>query len=140
MSRGFGMNNALKMLLLSIAGVLFAGYLSFYKIVNETCALGEGCSYFLGYPTCLYGLIMFVLLFFASLLIYTKKGKKEELLKGMKIVSFLGIIFSAYFGIEELFFRQCLGGPCPYALLLPTCVYGFFVYVLIFLLARKKQK
>jgi uncharacterized membrane protein len=131
------MKNILKILLLSLAGVLFAGYLSFFKIVNETCALSEGCSYFLGFPTCFYGFVMFAVLLIASFLLYKGKGNKEQLMKILKGVSLLGILFSAYFGIQELFFRQCLGGDCSYALVLPTCVYGLVVYVLVFWLARK---
>jgi uncharacterized membrane protein len=58
--------------LISIAGLLFSGYLSFSELFRKTCPLG-GCSYMLGLPVCVYGFIMYLAVFIISLLGLTSK-------------------------------------------------------------------
>ena len=50
------------LLALSIAGLLFSGYLSSYRFFSDTCAFNEPCPYFLGYPACYYGFAMFLIM------------------------------------------------------------------------------
>jgi hypothetical protein len=60
---------ALKVILaVSVAGMLFSGYLSFSEVVLGVCALGGGCALLLGVPTCVYGFAMYTLIFSAALL------------------------------------------------------------------------
>ncbi len=54
-------------MIISIAGMLFSGYLSYTELVNDVCALG-GCSAIGGIPTCVYGFGMYLLVFIISLL------------------------------------------------------------------------
>lgn len=122
-------NQRLVLTLLSLGGVLFAGYLSLSKIFAGVCPLNEGCPLFLGYPACYTGLI-----FFASLLILSLLNK----IKFVKVVSFLGILFSLYSTYIDLAFPKCPGGVCRYSLLLPTCVYGLLMYVAIFVISLAK--
>ena len=56
---------------ISIAGILFSGYLTFTELTAQTCAVG-GCKFMLGLPTCAYGLIMYLIVFVITLL-----GKKK---------------------------------------------------------------
>lgn len=129
---------------LTIAGVLFAGYLTFVKILSGACAFNESCPYFLGFPACFYGFGMFIIMFILSLLVLIKKTtvKPVNLIKGIFGVSIAGIFFSGYLTIQELFLFPCPEGFCEYALLLPTCAYGLIVYVAIFVISfmilRKK--
>ena len=59
---------ALKAILgISIAGILFSGYLSYTELFRGTCPLG-GCSYMLGLPVCVYGLVMYIAVFIVALL------------------------------------------------------------------------
>jgi len=61
--------SSLKIVLaLSVAGMLFSGYLSYGELVQNTCAAGGGCSSLLGMPTCVYGFVMYLAVFFVSLL------------------------------------------------------------------------
>jgi len=61
-------NAALKIILgISIVGMLFSGYLSYSELFRQTCPLG-GCSSLGGVPVCIYGFVMYVLVFVASLL------------------------------------------------------------------------
>jgi len=122
---------------LALIGVLFAGYLTFTKLFSGTCAVKESCPYFLGYPACIYGLIMYSIILIAILLILLKKYKEAVLRKVVMVVSGIGILFSGYFMVQELFFSSCPIGGCEYSLLLPTCVYGLIMYTLIFTLGRK---
>lgn len=59
---------SLKIILgVSIAGLLFSGYLSYGELFARVCPLGGGCSYVLGAPSCVYGFIMYAAVFGVSL-------------------------------------------------------------------------
>lgn len=65
-------NSLLTIILISFAGILFSGYLTFSELSSGACSLG-GCQAILGLPTCLYGLIMYLLVFIIALLGIKKK-------------------------------------------------------------------
>jgi len=54
-------------LVISIAGMLFSGYLSYYELFGEACPLG-GCQALFGLPVCVYGFVMYLAVFVISLL------------------------------------------------------------------------
>ena len=68
-------------LLLTLAGVLFSGYLSGVKFISDTCAFNEGCPYFLGYPACYYGFLMFSIMFIATLVAKFKNWQDIRLVE-----------------------------------------------------------
>lgn len=113
------------LIIFSVIGVLFSGYLTLGGLITGACPISGECPYFLGYPACDYGLIMFLILFVSSL--FVKKTKTA--LQTAYYVSLLGILFAGYFSIVELL--RCLKG-CSFKLLLPTCVYGLIMYIVIF--------
>lgn len=123
----------LSVFILSIAGVLFAGYLSGVKLFSGVCSFNETCPYVLGYPSCYYGFIMFVALFVSSLFLILKKYKKITLYKTLFGVSLAGILFAGSLSIKELI--GCISTVCDYGLGLPTCAYGLMVYIAIFVLS-----
>lgn len=123
-------------LIFSIIGVLFSGYLTISKLVLGVCPLKESCPYLFGYPVCIYGLIMFTILMISSFTLAYINNKDKLALALLKYVSILGILFSAYYAYQELFMLTCPGG-CVYALGLPTCVYGLFMYMIVAILAWK---
>jgi uncharacterized membrane protein len=53
--------------IISLVGILFSGYLTFSELTAGTCPIG-GCSQIAGLPTCMYGLIMYLIVFVISLL------------------------------------------------------------------------
>ena len=60
---------ALKTILVfSIAGMLFSGYLSYGELIKGICPIGGGCTNLLGLPTCVYGFIMYALVFIFTIL------------------------------------------------------------------------
>ncbi|MFC1722745.1 hypothetical protein ACFL0V_01270 [Nanoarchaeota archaeon] len=60
---------SLKIILgISVAGILFSGYLSYGELLRKTCPV-EGCSYMLGLPVCVYGLAMYL-----AVLVFTILG------------------------------------------------------------------
>ena len=66
------MNNYLvAIFIISIAGILFSGFLSFKELfLTKTCSLKEkNCSAqkIAGIPVCVYGLIMYIVIFIISL-------------------------------------------------------------------------
>jgi len=52
-------------MLISIAGMLFSGYLSYGELVRKSCALG-GCSSLFGVPACVLGFLMYLAIFLVS--------------------------------------------------------------------------
>jgi len=67
------MNNyLLAIFIISIAGILFSGYLSFKELfLNKSCSLKEkncGGQKIAGIPVCVYGLIMYIIIFIISLI------------------------------------------------------------------------
>jgi uncharacterized membrane protein len=54
---------------LSLAGLLFSGYLSYIELFHRYCALGVGtCSNVGGLPACVYGFVMYLIVFVISIL------------------------------------------------------------------------
>ena len=115
---------------LSLAGLLFSGYLSGVKLLTETCAFGETCPYFLGYPACWYGFAMYLVLFISMCLAFGGWLGWKSALKITLLVSALGIIFAGNFAVREIIASQATG-----ALGFSTCVYGLIFYILIFVFA-----
>jgi disulfide bond formation protein DsbB len=101
------------------------------------CPINEGCPFLWGYPACVYGFIMFFILFLSSVIFYYK----EDLFNNLVIakVSFIGILFSLYYALVELFFTECPGG-CHYSLGFPTCIYGLFMYSAVFIIIMRHKK
>lgn len=123
--------HAITLFIISLCGVLFAGYLAGVKVFNKECALDTSCSYFLGLPTCVYGFVMFAsLLIGSSLLLFNKASHYyTAVLKMIFIVAIVGSLFSAYFAAVEI-----MSGITS-ALILPTCAYGLVAYLLIFIIS-----
>lgn len=116
---------------LAVAGLLFAGYMSGVKFFSETCAFGESCPYFLGYPACYYGFAMYLVMTLDLLLVRFVPRLMRAGFLSVATVSFLGILFAGYFTMGELpkLFSEGLGA---YLLGLPTCAWGLIVYIAIF--------
>lgn len=117
-------------LVFGVAGVLFAGYLSAVKFFSNTCALGESCPYFLGYPACYYGLAMYLTITGFALARVLQWYDSTKANTAILAVSGLGILFSGYFTVLELpiLFSQ---GLTAYVLGLPTCAMGLIMYTII---------
>lgn len=112
-------------LLISIFGLAFTGYLTFGTLISGSCPVNGECPYFLGYPACDYGLVMFLIIFIISLMSLVTKFNKVTLLKILMLVSLAGVIFSGYFSLVEMM------TPRAFTLLLPTCIYGLIMYLII---------
>ena len=122
----------------SLIGFLFSGYLSFTKLILGECPLTEGCPTFFDYPACYFGFGFFTILLVLSILLFKKADKTR--LKSVFYVSLLAIIFAIYSTIKEYMFPSCLNGICDYSLLLPTCVYGLAMYIVIFIMSMLSIK
>ena len=122
------------LLVLSIAGLLFSGYLSGVKFFTDTCVLNEPCPYFLGYPACYFGFAMFLTLAILGSLLFTNKIKHKNGLADMGIMSLLGVFFAGYFTLREIpiLFER---GLSAYVLGLPTCALGLLFYITICILS-----
>lgn len=57
-------HTSLKIILgISIVGMLFSGYLSYGELTAGICPVGGGCSSVLGLPACVYGFVMYLVVF-----------------------------------------------------------------------------
>ncbi len=117
----------------ALAGVLFSGYLSAVKFFTKTCAFNETCPYFLGYPACWYGFLMFIAMFIVASLGLLKKFSADSAVKIILVVSALGILFAGSFVAQEISASKLTGN-----LGLSTCVYGLIFYILIFAVSLRK--
>jgi len=53
---------------ISLAGMLFSGYLSYTEIFQQFCAVGGSCSTkILTLPSCVYGFVMYLVVFLISI-------------------------------------------------------------------------
>lgn len=109
-------------ILFSIVGVGFSGFLSFTNFFLGFCPLIEGCPLILGVPACLYGLGFFVALLALALL-----DKRSVV-----YVALAGVAFSVYSTFIELLIPGL-----SYSLGLPSCVYGLVLYLIILFLGRQ---
>lgn len=125
--------------LIGIGGLLFSGYLSAVKLFTETCAFNESCPYFLGYPACYYGFVMYLIItIFAGLHVAHKiDGKKANEI--ILFISFLGILFAGYFTVGELPLLFS-AGLSAYVLGLPTCALGLIFYLILTVLSLRLKK
>lgn len=124
---------------LALAGTLFSGYLSGVKLFTNTCAFGEGCPLFLGYPACYFGFILFFTLLVTITLAVFKKVVYIKAARTMSLVSLLGILFAGYYVIGELATFAKTGFQAG-TLVLPTCAYGLIFYMLVFVVAVRFRK
>ena len=120
---------------LSLAGVLFSGYLSLHKLFSGTCAFNETCSYFLGYPACWYGFAMFLCMFLVSGFSLRKKMADTRASRWLFSVSALGILFAGYFVFLDVGILASGMPSVTSGLGLPICVYGLILYLAIFILS-----
>ncbi|MFA6447125.1 MAG: hypothetical protein WCW31_02595 [Patescibacteria group bacterium] len=66
---------ALKIVLvLSICGMLFSGYLSYGELFRQTCPLAGACTSVGSIPACVYGFVMYAAVFIVC--VWGLKSKK----------------------------------------------------------------
>lgn len=117
-------------LILISFGVLFSGYLSAVKFFSDNCAFGESCPYFMGYPACYYGFVMFVAMLIAAVHRNMGAVNYNSSTRLIGALALLGLLFSGYFVVDELP-RLAEEGFRAYVLGLPTCALGFIAYLFI---------
>jgi len=131
------MKNAL--FLLSLAGTAFSGYLSGVKLFTKTCAFGETCPIFLGYPACYYGFVLFLLLTVLSGMLIWGNADSRKTLNTLTVISILGVLFAGYYTLGELPLLFS-AGISAYVFGLPTCALGFVFFVAVLLIALTLRK
>lgn len=124
---------------LTLAGVLFSGYLSATKLLVQRCAFGEACPTFAGYPACYFGFGMFFIMFAVSLWALLNAQSALKVKKINLWVSLLGILFAGQFVIPEITNWIQNGNP-HYALFFPTCAYGLVFYAIIFVISLRRTE
>jgi hypothetical protein len=125
--------------MVTMGGALFSGYLSGVKFFTASCALNETCPYFLGFPACYFGFLLFaVAALFAGLHVFHLfDGKRaNEVVYG---ASFLGVLFALYFTLGELPLLM-ESGLSAYVLGLPTCAFGLIFFTITVVLSQRLRR
>ncbi len=126
--------NLATIIILSIIGILFSGYLTYYTF---TTGFGACELFFFGMPSCFYGLIVYVLIFIFSMLLIRAglKNKKSILLAAL---SLFGVAFAA-----TLTAYIISKGPTCASLSffgVPPCLLGLVMFAILFVLAISLTK
>lgn len=113
------------LLLVTIFGMAFSGYLTYGVLSANTCPLNGGCTRVFGYPSCMYGFTMYTVMMILVLLTLTgtlvfATGRKLVLL-----VSAIGMMFSGSLLVQEFLNSSPL----------TICAAGFSMFTLIFVTA-----
>jgi hypothetical protein len=124
----------ISLLIFTLAGVLFSGYMSAIKLFSKTCAFGETCPLFMGFPACYVGFLLFLTLFIISLSLLIKKHKDKILTNSIFFVSLIGFLFAFYYSAGEIP-ALIQNGFGFYKFGLPTCMMGLLFFTLIFILS-----
>lgn len=127
-------SSLITILVIAIAGIIFSGYLSYYSLFTDgcseaiiSCGGAEPVEIF-GLPTCVYGFFMYLVVIILSIMALVK-DKKRPLQKTIFIIAIIGVLFSGSLSVYELFFQGTEFTE------LPACVYGFIMYLGIFIVA-----
>lgn len=119
---------------LSLGGTLFSGYINAHRLITKECPFNEDCPEFLGRPACEFGFAMFLaILLTTSAALY---GGFDAVSAHTIIywVGLVGVLFSGFYILREIW-MWIRSGFQSYALLFPTCAYGFVFFVLVFVFA-----
>ena len=118
----------------SVLGMLLSGYLSYYALFqSEGCSLalitcGEQPVKFFGVSQCVYGFVFFLIVGVVSVIGIAKQSSKC-LMNTEVILGIAGSLFAGGLSVYELWIRE----PAPVTM--PSCVYGFFLFLGAFLTA-----
>lgn len=117
----------------ALIGTIFSGYLSYQKLFSNVCPLTEGCALLFGLPTCVYGFVLFFLTFILALSGMTSRIHFSQ---AIRFISLVAVLFTGYYAIYDLFFAplNLLNG-AVFTLFLPSCVYGFILFLTIYILS-----
>lgn len=126
-------------LILSLAGTLFAGYLSATKLFSKSCAFGETCPLFIGYPACYYGLAFFFSILVSTIVALVRKDEGLAPVKRNVAISALGTVFAGGFVIQEVWAWFTYGFRW-YTLGFSTCMYGFVFFVAVLIVSVRRLK
>ncbi len=122
--------------LFGLLGMLFSGYLSYYKLFMPegctnailTCDGGGNPILIFGQPSCYFGFIMFTVMTILGIAGWLKSDRKKVMTAAL-LVGLAGTLFSGTLSVLELWFRT------PRPTTLPACVYGGFIYLALLIVS-----
>ncbi|MFA5051693.1 MAG: vitamin K epoxide reductase family protein [Patescibacteria group bacterium] len=120
-------------LVIAIGGIIFSGYLSYYNIWGPGCSqaiisCGPNPLEIFGLPQCVYGFFMYLLVSVLAIVALMKQDSRG-VMKWILGISIFGSLFAGFLAIYELFIQPDASNG------LPSCVYGFFLYLLAVIFA-----
>lgn len=124
---------------LAIVGTIFASLVTARQFISPATEPGVfscvGLSIY-GLSPCPYGLTIYIFITLISgLILY----KQKELINWLRLISFGGVIFSGWVAWREICLPALQKGPLFWETFsiarVPACVWGFFVFVIIFILS-----
>ncbi|MFA6098663.1 MAG: vitamin K epoxide reductase family protein [Patescibacteria group bacterium] len=134
-------SNLITILIISIAGAAFSGYLSYVNLWGNGCgkalvSCGAAPVEIFGLPNCVYGFFMFMLVAIFAIIALARKNSRPIVLTVL-IFGIAGVLFAGGLSVYEWFLAP-IKATTP-----PACFYGGIGYLLIFifsLLGYKKSQ
>lgn len=122
-----------------VAGLLFSFYLAGTKFLSDTCAFNAPCPYFLGYPACYTGFLIYLALLITFVLYRKSTEIPSFYIRNLQLLGFVGVLFSGKFTLAELpiWFNE---GFVAFVGSLPLCSIGFVFFVIITILSMRLGK
>ncbi len=115
----------------AVGGILFSGYLTYFNLFGPgcdaaviSCSGGGAAVQIFGLPTCVYGLVMFSVIFLLALASIAKPTE-ERGYRALFAIAVFGFLFSGFLSLYELFIAL------PHPTSLPACVYGLAMYTVL---------
>ena len=124
------------LLLVTIFGMAFSGYLTYGVLSANTCPLNGGCTRVFGYPSCMYGFTMYTVMMIVVLLTLTGKVVFATGRRVVLLVSVIGMVELTWvtFDLNALTFRSFeLFGAA-------TIFYLILIFALINILASVEKR
>lgn len=125
---GGTLSRMIAIFVLCLAGLSFAGYMSGVRYFTNTCALGERCPTFFGYPACYVGFALYLLMTLITLGALRGALAEPGAVLAVRSIAVAGVAFAGFYTLGELptLFRR---GFRAFILVLPTCAWGLLVYL-----------
>lgn len=112
---------------LALIGVLFSGYLTYVTYTTTQ----SGCDiFYFGLPSCFYGMLMYLAVFFLG--VTGGKLMKDKRRLALSTISGIGVLFALYITTYVLSNVSC---KTLSILGFPPCVFGLAMYVLLLIIS-----
>ena len=121
---------------LGLTGAVFSGVLGLRQLAGQTCTLSTSCALLLGYPACLFGLVVYVLLMIVGWFGLVQGLQASSLRRAALVFSGMGMLLAGWFAVTEMW--NYLTGGFLYDINPPIHMYGLALFFVIFVISVRQ--